>query len=179
MKVLKRILITVVGVIAILLIAALFVKKDYTVERKITINKSKEDVFNYVKYIKNQDHYNKWVMMDPNAKKEYKGNDGTVGFVSSWESNNKKVGKGEQEIKALNEGERIDLGLHFIRPFEGKANAWMTTESASPTATKLTWGMAGRSPYPMNLMNLFIDGALGKDMETSLTNLKTVLEQTN
>lgn len=177
MKMLVKILLVIVGVVVFLLIVALFVKKDYTVEREISINKPKQDVFNYVKYIKNQDHYNKWVMMDPNSKREYKGNDGTVGFVASWDSENKKVGKGEQEIKGIAEGDRIDLGLHFIRPFEGKAQAWMITESASEKETKLKWGMTGRSPYPMNLMNLFIDGMLGKDMETSLTNLKAVLEK--
>lgn len=177
MKMLVKILLVIAGVVVFLLIVALFVKKDYTVEREIAINKPKQDVFNYVKYIKNQDHYNKWVMMDPNSKREYKGTDGTVGFVASWDSENKKVGKGEQEIKGIAEGDRIDLGLHFIRPFEGKAQAWMITEPASGKETKLKWGMTGRSPYPMNLMNLFIDGMLGKDMETSLINLKAVLEK--
>jgi uncharacterized protein YndB with AHSA1/START domain len=179
MKLLKKVLIVVVSIIALLLITALFVKNDYTIEREMTIAKPKEDVFNYVKYVKNQDHYNKWVMMDPSAKKEYKGDDGTVGFVSSWESKDDKVGKGEQEITALSEGKRIDLGLHFIKPFESKANSWMVTEDAPNGETRLKWGMAGTSAYPMNLMNLFIDGVLGNDMETSLVNLKTVLEKAN
>jgi hypothetical protein len=34
-------------------------------------------------------------MMDPNAKMEYKGTDGTVGFISAWDSKIKYVGKGE------------------------------------------------------------------------------------
>jgi hypothetical protein len=37
-------------------------------------------------------------MMDPDMKKTYRGTDGTVGFVSEWESNKKDVGTGEQEI---------------------------------------------------------------------------------
>lgn len=174
---LLKILIIIVSVIVVLLITALFINKDYSIEREIAINKPKEEVFNYIKHIKNQDHYNKWVMMDPAAKKEYKGDDGTVGFVSSWESKDKKVGKGEQEITALKDGERIDLGLHFIEPFESKAGSWMITEAASGGETKLKWGMAGRNPYPLNLMNLFMDGMLGNDMEASLNNLKNVLEK--
>ena len=110
-------------------------------------------------------------------KKEYKGTDGTVGFVSRWDSENNEVGKGEQQITNIEEGKRIDLGLHFIRPMESKAAAYMTTEPARSGTTKLSWAMEGRTPYPMNLMNLFIDGMLGKDMETSLTTLKTVLEK--
>ena len=38
-------------------------------------------------------------MMDRNVKKSFKGTDGTVGFVAAWDSDNKKVGKGEQEVK--------------------------------------------------------------------------------
>jgi hypothetical protein len=37
--------------------------------------------------------------------------------------------------------------------------------------------MNGRSPYPLNIMNLFIPGMLGKDMLASLTTLKSVLER--
>lgn len=177
MKIFKKLLVIAASIIAILLITALFVKTEYTIEKSITINKPKADVFSYVKYLKNQDHYNKWAMMDPNSKKEYKGTDGTVGFVSTWNSENKNVGKGEQEIKSLSEGERIDLGLHFIKPFKGDAAAWMTTESLSESGTKLKWGMQGRNPYPLNLINLFIPGMLGKDLETSLTTLKTLLEK--
>jgi hypothetical protein len=42
--------------------------------------------------------------------------------------------------------------------------------------TLLKWGMSGRTPYPMNLMNLFIDGMLGKDLEESLNRLKGIVE---
>ncbi len=48
MKVLKKILIGIALIIATLLIVALFVKKDYAIEREININKSKQDVFNYI-----------------------------------------------------------------------------------------------------------------------------------
>ncbi len=103
MKILKTILIAVGILIAVPLIVSLFVKKDYEVEREITIDKPKEDVFDYVKFLKNQDNYSKWATMDPDMKKTYRGTDGTVGFISAWESNNKDVGKGEQEIKKITE----------------------------------------------------------------------------
>ena len=37
--------------------------------------------------------------------------------------------------------------------------------------------MVGKNPYPMNFMNLFLDKLLGKDIETSLLTLKTILEK--
>jgi len=104
MKILKRIFFVLIGIVALVLIAALFVNGDYAVVREVTINKPKSEVFNYVKYVKNQDEFSVWNMRDPNMKKEYRGEDGTVGFVYGWDSDNKDVRKGEQEIKKNSEG---------------------------------------------------------------------------
>jgi hypothetical protein len=161
-----------------LLIIALFVKKDYTVEREIVINKPKAEVFDYIKYLKNQDNFSVWARKDPNMKKEYKGTDATVGFVSAWDGDD-EVGKGEQEIKSIKEGERIDYELRFIKPFESVAQAWLSTEAITPDQTKVKWGFAGKGKYPFNLIHLFMDmdKMLGGDLETGLQNLKAVLEK--
>jgi len=178
MKILKTVLIAVGILIVVPLIVALFVKTDYEVEREITIDKPKEEVFYYVKFLKNQDNYSKWVTMDPDMKKTYRGTDGTVGFVSAWESDNKDVGKGEQEIKKITEGERIDFELRFFEPFESTEPAYMTTESISENQTKVKWGFNGHMDYPMNIMMLFMDfeKMIGDDLDTGLKNLKSVLE---
>ena len=104
MNLILSILLGILGLIVLLLILAVFLKKEYTVVREISISKPKLIVFDYLKQLKNQNNFSKWAMMDPNMKKEYKGTDGTVGFVSSWESEQKNVGKGEQEIKKIIEG---------------------------------------------------------------------------
>lgn len=176
MRIVKKVLIVIAIIIAIPLIIALFVSKEYAVEREITINKPKAEVFDYVRHLKNQDHYSKWVMMDPNMKKDFRGTDGTVGFVYAWDGN-EDAGKGEQEIKSILEGERLDVEVRFIKPFEGVAIAPIVTEAVSENQTRVKWGLQGKSSYPMNFMNLFMDGALGKDIESSLNNLKRILER--
>ena len=172
------ILYLIAGIIAVILLLALFIKKGYTIEREITINKPKNEVFNYIKHLKNQDHYSKWVMIDPNLKKDFRGVDGTEGFVYAWEGN-KKAGKGEQEIKGIRDGERLDVEVRFIKPFEGIAYTPFTTEAVQPGQTKVKWGMSSRLKYPMNIMLLFMnfDKVLGRDIETSLGNLKNLLER--
>ena len=179
MKILKIILIAIVSVVALALIAGLFIKKEYAVKREITINKPKQQVFDYIKYLKNQDSYSKWAMMDPSMKKDYKGTDGTVGFTSYWDSEKSDVGKGEQEIKKITEGQRLDFELRFKKPFEATDNAYMTTDSTGTNQTKVTWGFDGKMNYPMNIMLPFMnmDKMLGNDLETGLSNLKTVLEK--
>ncbi|MEO6454052.1 MAG: SRPBCC family protein, partial [Ginsengibacter sp.] len=130
MKIIKKILLVIAVFIAILLIAALFIDKSYSIEREITINKPRHEVFDYVKHLKNQDNYSKWIMLDPDMKKEFRGMDGNVGFVYAWDGNG-DAGKGEQEIKGITEGERIDVEVRFERPMQGIAFTPIVTEAVS------------------------------------------------
>ncbi|GAC1427056.1 MAG: hypothetical protein NVSMB7_03800 [Chitinophagaceae bacterium] len=177
------ILLTIISVIAalvvLLLIIALFLKKEYTIEREVIIDQPPQQVFSYVKQVKNQDNYSVWNKMDPAMQKTYTGTDGTVGFVYAWDSTNKRAGKGEQEIKAIKEGERIDMGLHFIKPFEGRANAYMTTAAVSPGQTNVKWGINGKMNYPMNIMLplMNMEKMMGTDLAMGIGNLKGILEK--
>lgn len=178
MNILITIALILVGIIALLLIIGLFSKKGYTITRSITIHKPKQDVFNYLKLLKNQDYYSKFVMTDPSMKKVFSGTDGTVGFIYAWDSKNKQAGKGEQELKKITEGESTEVEIRFERPIKGVSQAVMTTEDAG-VHTKVTWTFISEMRYPMNIMMLFInfDKLLGKDMEESLTMLKNNLEK--
>lgn len=116
MKIVKTILFGIVVLIVIVLVAALFIKREYKVEREISINKSRKEVFDYIKFLKNQNEYSVWARIDPAMKKTFTGVDGTVGFISAWDSKVKDAGKGEQEIKKMKEGERIDYEIRFKDP---------------------------------------------------------------
>jgi len=177
MKIVIIILIALAGIVALLLLIGLFISNEYSIKRETTINKSGKEVYDYIKFQRNQENYSKWVMADPAMKKEFKGTDGSIGFVYAWDSENKNVGKGEQEIIQLVEGERVDAEIRFIKPFEGVAKTSMIIEPVSENQVKVVWIMNGRNNYPMNLMIPFIDGLLGKDLELSLTNLKNILEK--
>ncbi len=178
MKILKRIGVAILVIILLFLVVAAFVKKDYAVQREIVINQPKQEVFDYIKMLKNQNNYSVWSKMDPDMKKSYRGTDGTVGFVSAWDSKKEDVGKGEQEIKKISEGKRLDFELRFIKPFEATEQSYMTTESVNESSTKVKWGFDGHMAYPMNIMLLFMDmeAMIGKDLENGLKNLKKELE---
>ena len=114
-------------------------------------------------------------------KKNHRGNDGTVGFISAWDSQMKDVGKGEQEIMKIVEGERIEYELRFLKPFAATNFADFTFEAISDSQTKVKWGFSGRMKYPMNLFLLIKDmeGILGKDLQMGLDKLKANLEVKN
>lgn len=179
MRILKIAIFVIVGILAIALISALFLKKEYAVVKEVTINKPKQEVFDYIKLIKNQDNYSVWNKLDPNMKKDYKGTDGAVGFVYSWDSENKNAGQGEQEIKSVKDGESLDMEIRFKRPFESTCGAYLSTEAAGDNQTKVKWGFEGKMPYPMNIMQLFMnmEEMVGKDLQGGLDNLKKEMEK--
>ncbi len=132
-------------------------------------------MFEYIKHIKNQDYYSKWVMADPNMHKTFTGTDGTIGFIYAWNSE-KKGGEGKQEITGLAEHERITTEIRFVRPFKTVAHTYQTTQTLINHSTKVVWGMTSTSPYPLNLMTALLKGGLAKDLDVSLNNLKQNLE---
>ncbi|SNR77601.1 SRPBCC family protein [Flavobacterium sp. ov086] len=179
MIIIKRILVVLILIVAIVLIAAYFMPKDYAIQREITINKPADSVFNYVKYLKNQNQFSVWANIDPKMKSTYKGTDGTVGSISAWESNIKEVGVGEQEITKITEGKRIDFALRFKKPMEDTAVGFMSTEAITANQTKVKWGINGVFPYPMNIMMpmMNMDTMIGKDLDKGLENLKAQMEK--
>jgi len=176
MNIVIIILSVVASIIALILIIAIFTKKEYNTQSEIIINAPRQKVFDYIKQIKNQDNFNKWVMADPNMQREFKGTDGTVGFIYAW-NGNKEAGEGEQEIKAIAEGKNIEMEIRFVRPFAGIAHAKMTTESLSDNQTKVHWSTSSKIKYPLNIMISMIVKMLEKDMAISLTTLKNILEK--
>ncbi len=177
MKIAKRIAMGLAILLALPFVAALFLKKSFVIERELTINRPKQEVFEYIKQLKNQEKYSKWTMMDPKAKITYRGTDGAVGSIMAWESDNPDVGKGEQEIKKIVDGERMDVEIRIREPFQSTDPAYTATETISDQKTKVKSVYFGKMPYPMNLLCLFVEDKIGQDMQTNLTNLKNVLEK--
>ncbi len=177
MKIIKKILIAIVVIIAIPLIAALFVPKTYTVSVSETISKPKQVVFDYVRILDNQKNYSEWVMADPNSDITIEGTDGTVGATQKWNSKDDNVGEGSQTITALTP-DRMDIDLNFIRPFAGHAKAADIFESINENETKVTLEFYSESVYPMNLPSyLFGKKMIAETSAKNLKNLKDILEK--
>ncbi len=176
MKTLKRIGLGLLAVIGLLLIIALFLPKNFSIERSVVVNKPVPVVFPYIRQVKNQDKFSYWNMQDPNSKKTYEGTDGTVGFVYSWDSQNDHVGKGSQTIAGIEENRKVSFDLHFEKPFRNDAKSFMMTDAESPLSTKVSWRFEGHTPYPMNLMSVMMKQMLGDQLQAGLNNLKKNLD---
>jgi hypothetical protein len=164
------------GIIALLLIIGLFTKREHYVKREIIINAPLQKVFNYAKLLKNQDEWNKNAKGDPDKKQEFKGTDGTVGFIIVF-SGNKNVGEGQKEIMNIIEGKRIETEMRFVKPITFTASLIMDTESLSDNQTKVNLSHDGTLKYPKNIMILIFEKMFAKQMDISLSTLKNVLEK--
>ena len=174
-----NIFINVFAVLAVffvfLLVLAYFMKKEHYVKCEIIINAPLQKVFNYIKLLKNQDEFNTHAMVSPDRKREFKGIDGTIGYIYSW-TGDKNAGIGEKEIINIIDGKRIEAEIRFTKPMVAKATITMETELLSENKTKLTWSNAGILKYPLNIMIPIMENSVAKGMKISLINLKSILE---
>ena len=166
------------GIVLLILFLAIIAPKKYHVSRSIEIAKPKAEVFENLRFLKNQDAWSPWNKKDPNMEKKFTGTDGEVGAMSYW-NGNKDVGEGEQEITKIVNGERMESELRFLKPWKSTSDAYLTTEEIDAQKTKVTWGFSGENKFPFSIFMLFMnmDKAVGGDFEEGLTNLKSIMEK--
>ena len=147
------------------------------IEKSIEIKRSSGEVFDYLKLTRNQDNFSVWNMADPSMKKDYRGNDGAVGFVYSWDSTVKNVGAGEQEIKAIEAGKSIVYEIRFFRPMNNTGKSTFLITGNGENSTSVAWIFDSPSKFPYSLFSPIFKKILGKDLEKGLSNLKGILEK--
>jgi hypothetical protein len=159
-----------------LLLVAFLMRKRHHVKRDIIVQAPLHKVFDYLRFLKNQENFNKNAMEDADRKKEFRGTDGEKGFVYKW-SGDKSAGVGEKEIMNIVEGREVEMEIRFEKPMKVSARVMMLTEAISNSQTKVTWSNSGTLPYPINLLIPMMEKSVAKDMDSSLILLKQILEK--
>lgn len=176
MKILKYLLLTVVGLAALWVLLCLFAKKSYKIERSIEMYAPKTTVHEQIRLFKNFTNWSPWHFMDPNMKISIEGTDGEPGAVYRWDSQNENVGKGYQKLLAVGTSKvdyEVDFGL-------GPSPVYFILEGDT-IKTKITWGMQMHLPFFMRAGGMFTDlnTFVGRDYDTGLANLKKYCEALN
>ena len=151
--------------------------KEMLIEKTIVIDKDIHEVFSFLKETKNQDKFSVWNMKDPGMKKTYTGEDGTKGFIYAWDSKDRNVGAGEQEITNIEEDTRIDYAIRFQRPMKNVAQSGFIVDKRHQNSTSVTWNFVSPTKFPMSLFAPIFKKMLGKQIDEGLHNLKTLLEK--
>ena len=173
----KKIIITVVVLIAAVLIFAATRPDMFSVQRAMLIKAPPEKIFPLINDFHNWSAWSPWEKLDIAMKKTHSGTASGKGAVYAWEGNN-KVGQGSMEITESSSPVKIIMKLDFIKPFEGHNIAEFTLQTQGD-ATHVQWLMHGPSPYMTKIMGLFfnMDNLIGKDFEVGLANMKALAEK--
>lgn len=168
---------TVLAIALFPYIVGLFLPRKYTISRETLVARPAREVFDFMKLLKNQERYSTYAQADPGMKIEYRGTDGAPGAIVSWDSNDRNVGKSEQEIKALEDGKRIEIEIRFAWPFQSADPLVMEIEEISPRETRIRNTYRGKIRYPYNLLVWWVMAKVRENMQASLDNAKAVLER--
>ena len=173
---LKKILLVLAVLIAILVVVILTRPDKYHVERSATINAPAAAVFAQVSDLKNWAAWSPWEARDPNMKKSFEGTPGSVGHTQQW-SGNSEVGKGTLAITAVKANTHVAFELEFVEPFASVADTAFEIQEKGGSCS-VTWSMDGDNDFMGKAMSLFMDmdGMIGGDYEQGLANLKNVVE---
>jgi hypothetical protein len=168
------------ALVALFLILSLIAPKSYHLYRSVEVNRPLPEVFQFIKYVKNQDYWSPWDKKDPDVKKTHTGTDGEIGFIAGWKGN-KEIGEGEQEITHIVENEKMESKLRFFKPWKSESDAYIKVEKIDENNTRVTWGFSGVNKPPSNIFMMFfnMDKTVGKDFEEGLASLKVHLEKEN
>lgn len=163
--------------IAFLLIAGLFVPKEYHFERSIIIHAPKEEVWKNIHLFSNIEKWDVKRAKDPSLKSRIVGKDGELGATYIWAGNH-EVGNGQLSIASINPLDHVRMDLSIDKPYKTNAKTFFSLSSSSQ-GVKVTWGLDSEIPYPVNALAFFFmdpDELLDKDFSSGLLNLKKICE---
>ena len=181
MKILKTIGITILVILALLVIGALFLPSHSHLERSVVMKADPANIFNEVNTLKNWESWSPWHKLDPNMKLTYEGPESGKGAKYIWKSDKKDVGSGSLWIV----DSKPDSFVQNTMEFDGmgqSASAFKIEKTAD--GTKVTWSMDSKCeglPWymyvPSKWMGLFMDGMVGPDFEKGLNSIKEITEK--
>jgi len=175
MKILKKILLVLLALIALLLVIAVFLPSKYHVQRRIVIQARPDAIFPWVNNPRKWPDWTAWTKdRDPSLTFSYEGPEEGSGAISKWDG--KKTGNGMMTITESDP----KMGVKYDLSFEhGKyKSAGGLTFEAEGDSTNVTWaddGELGSNPIG-RYFGLAMDHMIGPDFEQGLKKLKQKVE---
>ena len=173
-KIIKWLLIVVLGLIAVLLAGGMALPSGYSVTREIVIDAPVERVYGLVASPRAWKQWTVWNRRDPAMQIQYTGPETGAGAEWSWKSASE--GEGRMTFTQVEPLQHIAYQLRFAgyEPSTGDMRF-----AAEGHATRVSWTMQGdmgRNPL-MRWMALAMNPMVGKDFEAGLANLPALAEK--
>ena len=174
---LKKVLIGLAALVAILLVVVATRPDTYHVERSTKIQAPADLIFASVSDFKAFPEWSPWQKRDPNMKTTISTPSAGVGATYAWEGN-KAVGRGKMTLTESQAPTHTKERLEFLEPYPSVADTGFDIKPEGGEAATVTWYMDGKANFMGKAMSLVMnmDKAIGKDFEEGLANLKRVAE---
>lgn len=180
MKLLKIILLSIVGILLLPLLISFALPEKLKVERTLEIKTKRNQAFNLVNNLTEWKQWSPWQKLDSNTVWTFNVIESGVGAKYSWKSQNPTVGEGYLSITKSFPDSLLKTEFQF-------GNMGVSTGQFlfTPTAkgTQVTWIMeseVGSLPIYMQPIAkyyyLLLADMLGSDFEKGLNNIKVILE---
>lgn len=165
MKLLKRILIGIAILLALLLLVAFLLPKELKVDVSEEIDAPSHVVYNIINDYTTQPDWNPWAQEDESMKITLGDRTEGKGATYTWKGDNS--GSGSQEILASSP-EEVKMKVVFDGMGEGLADYKLTPDGDK---TNVTWSFLSQTGVPWNLFNLFTKGTLKSQFARGLKNI--------
>ncbi|MCU0435493.1 MAG: SRPBCC family protein [Bacteroidia bacterium] len=176
MKILKRILLVLVVLIALLAVVGLFLPSGSHVNRSLTIKAAPENVYSLINNLKSWDRWSPWHKMDPNWKVTWGGPDEGNGSWYSWESQSSRVGNGKISITQSVPFDSIVTRMEFMGSDDPAWGRYII--KAAEGSVNLTMRMDAE--YGFNIIaryfGLMMNSEIEKSFDEGLENIRKICE---
>ena len=175
MKILKVLVLGLIGLVVALAVIGLALPRDVHIERSTVIAAKPATVFTYLNGWKHFNEWSPWAALDPNTQYSYEGPETGVGAKQSWFSEDPNVGNGSQEITAVDTDKAITIKLMLPNMEPSVVTQTLMPEGEG---TKVIWAMDADMGFnPLNRwFGLLLEKFIGPDYEKGLANMKPLIE---
>ena len=176
MNLIKRLLLSVMSLIVILILGSFFLPQKQHVARNVEISAPATKIYPYLADPKLFSQWSPWSKIDPDMKVQYVGSASGEGAGMTWQSDQPSVGTGSWTIIKAVENESLDVKMDFGD--QGAATSFFKLKP-NGLKTTITWGFdtdAGMNPI-MRYMGLLMDKMVGTEYAKGLEELKLIIEK--
>jgi len=174
MRFLKLSAITAVIIILIAGTIGIFLPKEFSVKRSISINATTDTIHQYVGNLDNWEQWTPWKQDDPSIV-VFKGiKSQGVGATQSWKGDS---GEGKLEVTESDPDKGIVYDLYFDGGEQKSVSSMLYSKEGNNTL--VTWSMTGSMDIPVlgGYFSMMMDGMIGKMFDRGLSRLKSVSEK--
>ena len=170
----KKIVLILAGIIITLALIGFLLPRAAHVERTIRIERPASMVYATVNSFALFPQWSPWQHLDPHMTQTTQGPREGVGAILVW-SGNDKIGTGRQVITASTANQSVVSDLTFGDMAPSTSALHLT---ATGPATTVRWTLDADMGFgPIGrYFGLILDGAVGKDFDNGLKNLKALVE---